>query len=130
MECHLIQPEQAIWVMTDAHRMSQALTNILSNAVRYSPESSAIRMVLDNARSWARIRIEDDGPGIPSDLRAQLFERFSMAGKSGPTPGTGLGLYISRQILSELGGTIELDDEYERGAAFDILLPVSPNMEG
>jgi signal transduction histidine kinase len=114
---------------TDADRLFQAVTNLVSNAAKFSPAGSTVRITLDAADGTARIRVCDEGPGVPPDFRSRLFDRFSQAesAQSGIlVPGTGLGLAITRGIVEQLGGKVRLDETVARGATFEITLPLPP----
>ena len=120
------QPQEPIRLNTDPNRLSQAIVNILANAIRFSPTGGIITINMELSANQAVIRIDDQGPGIPEEFRDKLFTRFSrVAGDHAPgTPqGTGLGLFISQNILHELSGSIQLDSRYKSGARFIIRLP-------
>lgn len=102
--------------------------NLLDNAVKYADDEAPRVMVKLRAANAARLAIEvsDNGRGIPHSLRNQIFGRFVRLGSEleRDKPGTGLGLYIVRTMLSRLGGTIRLNDRSrEPGACFEVLLP-------
>lgn len=120
-------PGDAVMALTDTDRLFQAITNLVSNAAKFAPAGSQVRLSLDGARGHARIRVEDQGPGIPKDFRDSLFDRFTQSehtAKLTSLPGTGLGLAISKGIIEQLGGSIRLDTRYKDGAAFEITLPL------
>lgn len=115
--CHL--PDQPVMVSGDADRLLQVTTNLLSNAIRVSPEGQAVelRLTLDDDRK-ARVSVEDRGPGVPAAFRERIFGRFERApGEEGST-GTGLGLAISREIVSRHDGNIWFEDRHGGGACF------------
>lgn len=99
-----------------------ALRNLLDNAISFSPRGGQVRVMLACEGAWARLEIEDDGPGIPPEERARVFERFFTRRKEGG--GTGLGLAITRAIVQAHGGTIESVPS-ERGARFRVILPLA-----
>jgi PAS domain S-box-containing protein len=106
-------------VEADPERLAQALDNLLDNAARHG--APPIRVTAD-ASSGVRIRVADAGVGVPEELLPHLFERFAIAGPSG---GSGLGLYLVREIAREHGGdaTYGASTETDRAAAFEITLP-------
>ena len=109
----------------DPLRLEQVLTNLLDNAVKYSPEGGPIEVVV--ARSGAAtvdLAVRDHGLGIPVEKRAALFERFYQAHRAGHRGGLGLGLYVSRQIVELHGGTIRAEFPAEGGTRFVVRLPV------
>lgn len=123
----LVTPAAQVRAMTDADRLFQAITNLVSNGAKFSPPGSTVTLALDEADGGAIIRVSDQGPGVPADFRARLFDRFSQSdaapGRS-DMPGTGLGLAITKGIVERLGGTVRLDEDVAQGAAFEIRLPL------
>jgi signal transduction histidine kinase len=112
-------------VRGDRERLRQVLANLLENAVKYSPEGSAVVV-----RAWAHagnvvVDVEDDGPGIPLDQQQVIFEKFGRAGgnSSFTKPGTGLGLFIARSIAEAHGGTLDVRSAPGQGATFTLALP-------
>ncbi len=121
-------PRAPVNAMTDGGRLFQVVANLISNAAKFSPAGSTICVELLPAVDWIRIRVTDQGPGIPEEFRSRLFDRFSQSSHTeGLTnlPGTGLGLAISKAIVEQLGGKLALDESYVPGAAFNISLPLS-----
>lgn len=128
VELRLHLPPTRVTAQTDADRLFQAITNLVSNAAKFSPAGSAVDVVLRIDGENILIRVSDQGPGIPEEFRARLFDRFSQSAHTeGMTklPGTGLGLAISKTIVSQLGGQLALDENFTDGAAFDIRLPMA-----
>jgi signal transduction histidine kinase len=108
----------------DADRLRQVITNLIGNAVKYSPvgDEVAVRARRDDGR--VLIEVVDRGPGIPFDQQRLIFEKFGRADVSGGSkPGTGLGLFIARSIAEAHGGTLEVDSRPEAGARFVLSLP-------
>lgn len=108
---------QALEAAVDAGRLRQVLLNLLRNAAQAQPEVH-VRISLARRGAQLRLRIADDGPGIPSTVRPRLFEAF-VTSRPG---GTGLGLALSRRLVERHGGSLELLDS-ERGAVFEVRLP-------
>jgi len=100
----------------------QALTNILDNAVKFSPEKGEVTISLREEGDFWVIEVQDQGPGLPSSERERIFERF-YRGKRGQARGTGLGLAIVKHIVLAHGGRIEAESEPGAGACFRIFLP-------
>ena len=101
------------------------MTNLLSNACKFSPSGGTVRVSLQRVGDSAHISVADDGPGISPEFRARLFKRFEQedgAHQQGHA-GTGLGLAISKAIVEAHGGSITLDPETEKGATFRVELP-------
>jgi signal transduction histidine kinase len=115
--------EAEVVVDADAVRLRQALDNLLSNACRYSPPGTPVRVEVANEEEgearWAAIRIVDRGPGMDRDLAARAFSRFA---RSPGSKGLGLGLYLAREIAVAHGGTLELTTAPGQGATFTLRL--------
>lgn len=113
--------------MVDRNRILQVLTNLISNAVKFSPAGEEVIVRLDVNGARARISVIDHGAGIAPAFRDRLFERFTQqdSSRSRVQQGTGLGLAICRSIVEHHGGTIWLDDKTRRGATFHVELPLA-----
>jgi signal transduction histidine kinase len=104
----------------DAAILKQAFLNLLLNAHQAMPDGGRLTLIVEqHGAAEVRIDVEDTGPGIPSDQRAQVFHAYYSTKKGG----TGLGLATTRQIVREHGGRIELSPAAEGGAKFSIFLP-------
>jgi signal transduction histidine kinase len=112
-------------VSVDSVRIEQIINNLISNALRYTPDGGAIRVSLRREANWATLRVEDTGPGIPEEAMPRLFERFYRVDKSRSREagGTGLGLAIARQLALAHGGDLTAENLKEGGAAFSLKLP-------
>ncbi len=109
----------------DPVRLSQVVENLVSNASKYSPEGSTITIVLESSEGWVRLRIRDEGQGIPPDKAPLIFERFFRVEEDGRTvKGTGLGLFISREIVRAHGGDLTFESVMGFGTTFLVELPV------
>lgn len=125
----LDQPGQPVIARVDARRICQVVTNLLSNACKFAPDSE-VRVTLERAGDGARIRVADEGPGISPEFRGRLFKRFEQedgAHQQGHT-GTGLGLAISKSIVDAHGGSIALDPAVDRGTTFLLELPLTQGL--
>jgi signal transduction histidine kinase len=114
-------------VYADADQLHQVLTNLIANAVKFSPERGKIRLSGRRRDTFVQVSVEDEGPGIPPDKLEQVFERFQQVRdpqKSHPL-GTGLGLTISREIVEKMGGRIWVESEPGAGAVFSFTVPLS-----
>jgi signal transduction histidine kinase len=104
------------------------LTNLVDNAVRYSPDGASVQVALDCDREWCRIAITDRGPGIPSADRPHIFDRFYRADKARAQDrqgtGAGLGLAIASWIAGAHGGSLTLEQSGSEGSTFLVSLPV------
>ncbi len=116
-------PDPALWVMAHPGLLKEALSNLLHNAIRYTPRGGQVTVRLGQGDQLASITVVDDGPGIPPDELARAGERF-FRGSNTNVAGTGLGLAIVRAIAERLGGHLKLaPGEAGRGLAATIGLP-------
>jgi two-component system sensor histidine kinase BaeS len=112
-------------VAIDPDRLGQALGNVVSNAIKYTPRGGSVSVRACAVDGEARIVVEDSGPGIPPEERDQVFAPFYRGQTGARFPqGMGLGLSIARDLVAAHGGSLRVDGE--RGAAFTISLPVAP----
>ncbi len=123
-------------VSGDVDKIHQVVVNLLSNAIRYTPEGGEIRILVDDAPAetyagdWARLRVRDNGIGIPAAHRHRIFEPFTDVKpakhhtSSGPDS-AGLGLFIARGLVELHGGLITVESEEDRFTEFTVLLPRS-----
>jgi signal transduction histidine kinase len=113
-------------VRGDRDRLQQVLTNLLDNAVKFSPAGEEVRVSAFQQDSRVRIEVSDRGPGVPPDQQRLIFEKFGRGKTTGSpgTPGTGLGLYIARSIVEAHGGVLEVSSWPDAGATFTLSLPV------
>lgn len=108
----------------DALRLEQVLTNLVQNAVKYSPDGGSIEVGLRRATPDSiELSVRDHGIGIPPEKRAQVFERFYQAHQRGGQAGLGLGLYISREIVRMHGGEISAEFPEDGGTRFVVVFP-------
>ncbi|UGS34743.1 sensor histidine kinase [Capillimicrobium parvum] len=116
-----------VLVAADKGRMFQLLDNLLSNAIKFTPDDGAVTVSVDRRGETAELVVADTGIGISAEDQQQLFGRFFRASNAvdAQIPGTGLGLYIAREITHGHGGTITVDSEQQRGTRFTILLPAA-----
>jgi signal transduction histidine kinase len=121
-----LQPIPAEWqVSADPERFIQVMTNLLSNAAKYSPPGGIVRVWAEARDSCWRVNVHDDGPGIPEEFRARIFEKFSQADSSATRAkgGTGLGLHIARRFIEHMHGRIGFDSRPGTGSTFWVELP-------
>ena len=112
-------------VRVDRRRMLQALTNLMSNAAKFSPQGSLVEITLEDRGAQVRLGVHDRGPGIPASFVGRVFTRFSQADMSltREKGGTGLGLAISKRLVELMGGHIGFHDRGGGGTTFWIELP-------
>ena len=124
----LVDPGGPVTATIDRYRMAQVFDNLLSNATKYTPPGTGATTTVSCTRdaTAVRVRVLDQGIGIDAALLPRLFEPFARSGATGTDgePSTGLGLAITRSIVSAHGGTIEVSSEPGRGSSFEVSLPV------
>ena len=125
----LEQPSSPVLLQADCERLSQILTNLVSNAVKYSAENSVIQVRISQSQDKALVKVHNEGTPIPKELQANLFEPFyrTPSAQSSSKKGWGLGLAISKQIVERHGGRIWVESSYEKGTTFSIELPTQLN---
>lgn len=109
-------------VSCDHFRIEQVITNLISNAIKYG-EGRPIGISLSSAQNVVRLKISDQGIGIPEDMREKVFQRFERAVSNTNISGLGLGLYITRQIVEAHQGSIQLVSSVGEGSTFIVELP-------
>ena len=129
---HMLCKSAGVEVWAAPDRILQALTNLISNAIKFSPAGSQIQLrarTIDDAE--ALIEVEDHGRGIPADKLEHIFERFHQvdASDSRAMGGTGLGLAICRSIINQHGGRIWASSVQGRGTTFHFILPTKPSVK-
>jgi signal transduction histidine kinase len=115
-------------VGVDPTRMTQLLDNLLTNAVKFTPDQGTVSVRIGRRGDQAHVEIEDTGVGIPEREIANLFDRFFRASTSVSAPGTGLGLSIVKSIAEAHGGTISVESEEGVGTTFLVDLPLEANV--
>jgi signal transduction histidine kinase len=122
----LAAPEPAI-VSIDRLVVREAITNVIDNAIKYSPQESNIDVSIRAIDDHAVLTVADEGPGIPAEHRARIFDRFFRVdeGRSRDRGGTGLGLAIAKWAVEINGGHIAVDQRPHGGSVFRITLPLS-----
>jgi two-component system sensor histidine kinase KdpD len=114
-------PASEVTVPGDATKITWAVSNLIANALRYTPAGGRIGVEVQSNDGTVRIAVTDTGPGIPAERRERIFDRFVQDGVEGGA--AGLGLAIVRDIVQGHGGRIHLDSEVGRGSRFTIELP-------
>ena len=107
----------------DPDRLIQVITNLLSNALKFSPAGAEVVVGIEQRGDNVRITVRDHGAGIPPEFRPRLFETFAQADSGGKKGGSGLGLCIARRIVAGLHGQIGFDDADGGGTVFHVDLP-------
>jgi signal transduction histidine kinase len=107
-------------LITDGDRVLQIVTNLLANALHWTPEGGRVDLGLARDNGEVTVSVSDTGPGIEPEAEERVFRPFW----SGDGGGTGLGLTIARELAVALGGRLELDSEPGRGSRFVLVLPL------
>ena len=112
-------------VYADGDRIIQVLTNLISNAIKFSPSGDEVLIKVSKHDNVFKVTVIDHGPGIPIDFRDQIFQKFSQASQKNTQrkSGSGLGLYISKMLVENMGGKIGFDTEIGKGTVFYFELP-------
>ena len=117
-------------VHADPASLERVLVNLLTNALKYSPADEPVAVRITPCGEHVCITVADRGPGIDADDQRRIFERFYRRAKDARSQGLGLGLYITRMLVAQMGGTIELESKPGEGSAFTVLLPAAPDPVG
>jgi signal transduction histidine kinase len=120
--------EADVVIDADGDLLRRLLWNLGSNAVKFAPPDSVVSVTVERDREAVVLEVADQGPGVPAEARARIFERFYQvdpARSAQATPGTGLGLAITRAIAELHGASIEVRDRAGGGAAFRVRFPVA-----
>jgi two-component system phosphate regulon sensor histidine kinase PhoR len=126
MRFKIVFPAEGMEIVSDKDCIQQILVNLLSNAVKYSPSPGTIRIEGMEQESSVSISVIDEGPGIPESERGKIFQAFYRCADvvNRKTPGTGLGLTITRAIVEALGGRIRVESgPGQKGSNFTFVLP-------
>lgn len=127
-----IEPEaEVLMARIDVNRLNQVITNLVSNAVKYSPRGGVVKATVKRDGNAAVITVTDNGEGIPEAFRNRLFRPFSQIDMSSTRKvgGTGLGLSISRQIVDRMGGQIDFVSEPGVETTFSVTLPLAEGFD-
>lgn len=120
-DCHFT--DQAL---TDPRPLRQIVTNLISNAIKYSPHGTEVQITLDRVDSYYVLTVQDHGIGIPDTDQPRLFSAFQRGSNVKDVMGTGLGLAIVKQAVDLLGGSVQLDSHVGEGTTITVRLPIIP----
>jgi two-component system phosphate regulon sensor histidine kinase PhoR len=114
-------------IMCDANKLRQVLVNLVDNAIKYSPDGGSVEVRLGSQDGQCLIEVRDEGLGIPSSERERIFEKFYRLDpqQSGGVGGSGLGLYICRELVERMNGRLDVDSEPGEGSRFIVALPAT-----
>jgi len=129
----VLPPDEAVPVLADADRIEQALTNYLTNALKYAPVEQPVSVHLEIEASFARVSVCDQGPGLTPEQQQRVWERFyqvAAPGQRGPDRGLGLGLAIVKAIVEQHHGQVGVESIPADGATFWFTLPIEASPQG
>ena len=120
-------PQEACRVEANALRLREAASNLVSNALKYSPPSETIRVRVRSSEGDVRFSVSDNGPGINEEEQRRLFAPFEQLSPqpTGAEGGSGMGLYVTKQIADLHGGDVEVDTVEGEGSTFTLVLPAA-----
>ena len=125
-----VENTEPVVARVDRDRVIQAVSNLLDNAIRLTPEGGSVTASSTYDGSWVRVSVTDSGPGVAPDVGGRIFDRFSQGGKR-DGGSAGLGLAIVKGVASAHGGSAEVDSTLGKGSTFTLKLPVDgPVTEG
>jgi PAS domain S-box-containing protein len=112
-------------ITCDENKLRQVVVNLLDNAIKYSPEGGKVEILVEQADGGCQIEVSDEGLGIPSSEREKIFEKFYRLDPQQATGvgGTGLGLYICRELVERMDGELSVESEPGVGSRFTVALP-------
>jgi PAS domain S-box-containing protein len=115
---NLILPSGSMVLQCDGKKLMQALLNLISNAIKYSPDRGTVTVELVNTGTSVQVLVKDEGPGVPDDFKQAVFEPFQQSPSAKGKVGTGLGLAICKSIAEVHGGSIRVFDGADGGSIF------------
>jgi two-component system phosphate regulon sensor histidine kinase PhoR len=127
VELELAVPEGILQVVADPGQLHQVLANLIDNAIKYSPDGGPVAISLANGDGSIRFSIADSGLGIPASEHRRIFEKFYRLDPdmTGGVGGTGLGLYICRELVRRMDGKIWVESRLGEGSTFVVELPAA-----
>ncbi|HTK06503.1 MAG TPA: PAS domain S-box protein [Ktedonobacteraceae bacterium] len=119
-------------ILADHSRLEQVITNLISNAIKYSPQAETVDIFLSRSNNHVLLKVQDYGVGISREHQRAIFERFNRGAYSAREkafPGLGMGLYIAHEIVKQYGGDIVVESREGKGSTFIVSLPLQPQKE-
>lgn len=125
-------PDEPIMIQADANRLTRVIDNLVSNAIKYTPQGGEVMVSLRLVDAWAILEVRDNGLGIPAEALDRLFEPFYRVNtiEHRAVEGTGLGLSIVKRIVEAHGGKIEVESQLGQGSVFRVALPLKTAQSG
>lgn len=119
-------PKEKIMVKADSARLHEVVANLVDNAIKYSPNESSVKVSFSKVGKFAQLNVQDTGEGIPEDEQKHLFEKFYRASNTkDKAKGSGLGLFICKQLVERQGGTIWFKSNEGLGTTFSFKIPLT-----
>jgi signal transduction histidine kinase len=119
-------PVQPLLVTADPTRLDQVLDNLLKNAIAYSHSGAPVEICAAIEQERAVVRVRDHGRGVAPADKERIFARFARGSEGSSVPGMGLGLYVSRELATRMGGGLELEESSPSGSVFTVFLQLAP----
>jgi signal transduction histidine kinase len=119
-------PDQPLHATADPTRLDQILDNLLKNAIGYSHTGAPVEVCATIEQERVVVRVRDHGRGVDPADRERIFDRFTRAPGASSVPGMGLGLYVSRELATRMGGGLELEESSASGSVFALALQLAP----
>ncbi|HIE53079.1 MAG TPA: ATP-binding protein, partial [Armatimonadetes bacterium] len=118
-------------IEADRESIEKILTNLVNNAIKYSPEGGTVTVQVVRHDNGVRLSVQDEGIGIPEDQRGKIFERLETGDwdDTRAEQGPGIGLFMVKHLVEAHGGTIEVESEVGKGSTFTVTLPLHPPPE-
>jgi hypothetical protein len=113
--------DQTFEAVLDFNWTAEAISNVIDNAVKYTPQGGFVRLQITEYPSFLRLDISDSGVGIPEEEQAKIFGRFYRGKQSVGTDGVGIGLYLTREIINKQNGYMKVSSD-ENGSTFSMFL--------
>jgi signal transduction histidine kinase len=124
----LVVPDAPVMVAADRQRLETVVCNLVDNAIKYSPNGGSVTCLVAATTTHVFVSVRDEGLGIASEDLPRLFAPFGrvVTSDNAHIGGVGLGLYLSREIVRQLGGDVLVESSVDRGSRFTITLPLQP----
>jgi PAS domain S-box-containing protein len=124
----IVSGAREAWIMGDKDRLGQVLTNLITNAIKYSPQANKVELSITASNKTVTLRVRDYGIGISKEHQRDIFDRFYRVPDGlQVSSGLGMGLYITHEIVKRHGGEITVESEDGKGSTFVVSLPVKKN---
>ena len=123
IDLELLLSGRELFVEADMEQIQQVLYNLLDNAVKYTPTGGHVNVSVAQWEMYVEIKVSDTGKGISESNQASIFKRFYREEEIHNQPGVGIGLYLTREIVTQQGGYVTVESQVGKGSAFSIFLP-------